>query len=517
MALHGPASVLDNRSNDLHACHVVRDTLTRHRSLNTENRNSFGSEDSEDIDLRIPQPYRTSFSAVSAPIRTRRDRSRSTSPATSSLKSSSRARSKSPKTRRTNKHVRYDEKVLIRDSDTSDSVTNLSDRDLDNTSGHYSANSSMNSSKMSSEFSDSGEHDYSSELRELSQQIVREYSSINDKENHSPVLSSHNRSQNNVKTSTPNGTANVELGYGSKKPKEPLSVQNGGDRRKKIVVQEDYDNERSISYRVAIKNNYSDEVKQEADQIMKEYSPRVESPRSPDPVTDRSRERRDSSPTEHDPALEKSRLTKQKRSISASIGNFFRRLSPHLGRKNKKGNISNASSQSLSPSEEDGSFRRHASTSSLSRGKLRRSLMKLMGKGKKSPKSANNTDTSIEDLNQSHNSYDNQTKKTPKADLYMKSIEQTSKDDKDVYHRFKEKQTPTRSGNTKQMALKASPVVAAADNDEAPHSERAQPPESLDVRMVPKSITSLQASQISTISADDSVGECSLDPNWTGK
>lgn len=517
MALHGPASVLDNRSNDLHSSHIVRDRITRHRSpATTENRNSYGSEDGDEIDVRIPQPYRTSFSAIAAPVRTRRDRSRSTSPCTSSLKGSNRARSKSPKSRKSNKHVTYDEKVVIRDSDTSDSVTNLSDRDLDNTSGHFSANSSLDSSKMSADFSDSSHYDYSSELRELSQQIVREYSNVNDKENHSPVLSSHSRVQNHVKTSTPNGTASADFSYGSRTPKEPLSVQNGADKRKKIIVQEDYDHDRSISYRVAIKNQYSDEVRKQADEIMKEHCPKTDSPCSPDPII--PRERRSSTPTENDPALEKSRLTPHKRSISASIGNFFRRLSPHLGRKSKKGNLSNASSQSLSPSDDvDGSFHRHASTSSLSRGRLRRSLMKLMGKSKKSPKSANQSDASIEDLNQSQNSNEDQSRKAHKTELYMKSIEQTSKDDRDVYHRFKEKKTPSRSGDAKPTAIKASPIVASPGSCELRESERAQPPDTLDVKLMPKSIKSLQASQISTISADDSVGDCSLDPNLTGK
>lgn len=513
MALHGPASVLDNRSNNLNSCHIVRDRLTRHRSpAASENRNSLSSIEDDDTELRITQPYRTSFSAVT-PVKTRRDRSRSTSPCTSSLKGSSRARSKSPKSRRTNKHVTYDERVLIRDSDTSDSVTNLSDRDLDNTSGHFS----LNSSKMSADMSETSQRDYSSELRELSQQIVKEYAHINDKENHSPVLSSHNRNHNHVKTSTPNGTATAEVGYGSRKPKEPLSVQNGSDMRKKIVVQEDYDHDRSVSYRVAIQNNYSEELKQQASEIMKEYASKTDSPRYPDPETPKSEERKNSLPLENDPAIEKSRLSHKKRSISASIGNFFRRLSPHLGRKNKKGNISNASSTSLSPSEDmDGSFRRHASTSSLSRGKLRRSLMKLMGKSKKSPKSADKSESSIEDLNQSHASHESESRKTPKADLYMKSIEQSSKDDKDIYRRFKDKQTPTRSSEGKSGAMKVSPRLTSPDHTDGT-TERAQPPDTLDVKMMPKSIKSLQASQISTISADDSVGECSLDPNLTGK
>ena len=542
MALHGPASVLDSReiTSRENSTHVIRDRLTRHRSpARSSNRWSYtseeGSDDEDVIKPKIPQPYRTSFSAVAPPDRIKRDRSRSTSPCTSTLKGINRSRSKSPG-RRSNRHVTYDEKVVIRGAETSDSeVTNLSDKDLNETSGHFSANSSM----MESDMSNSSQRDISMELRELSQQIVKEYSSLETGD--SPDLSSQKRNQNH-KSSTPNGTAKMmATNNGSMKPRQNVKVVSEGGQKKKIIVSEDYDNERSISYRVAVTNNYSDEIKQQAEEVMKDVSPKVEVEPVKEPTINetkdsKSRERHNSLPSEKG-EVESNRLTPAKRSISSSIGNFFRRLSPHVGRRNKKGNLSTASSQSLSPGDDlDGSFQRHNSTSSLSRGKLRRSLMKLMGKSKKSSKSASKTDSSFEDLNQSNNSNTDSSKRTPKSALYMKSIEQTSKNDKDMYHKFKDrKKQKSGEANATGKAVKASPKynyypdsdkpsttetsissLQSGDAIEMDSPVKARPPDTLDVKLVPKSIQALQASQISTISGDDSIGDCSIDPNLTG-
>ncbi|XP_060588813.1 serine-rich adhesin for platelets-like [Ruditapes philippinarum] len=542
MALHGPASVLDSReiSSKDNSSHVVRDRLTRHRSpARSSNRWSYtseeGSDDDEVIKPKIPQPYRTSFSAIAPPDRIKRDRSRSTSPCTSSLKGSNRNRSKSPG-RRSNRRVTYDETVKIRGSEASDSqVTNLSDKDLNETSGHFSADSSM----MESDMSNSSQRDISMELRELTQQIVKEYSSLETKD--SLDLSSQSRNQSH-KSSTPNGTAKVMVSNnGSMKPRQNVKVVSEGGQKKKIIVSEDYDNERSVSYRVAVTNNYSDEIKQQAEEVMKDVSPTlvVEPAKEPTKVNEtkdsKSRERHNSLPNEKG-EIESSRLTPAKRSISSSIGNFFRRLSPHVGRKNKKGNLSTASSQSLSPGDElDGSFQRHNSTSSLSRGKLRKSLMKLMGKSKKSSKSSNKSDSSFEDLNLSNNSHSDGSKQTPKSALYMKSIEQTTKNDKDMYHKFKDrKKQKSGEANATGKAVKVSPKYSYADSDKPSTTEtsissllsgdaiecdspvKTRPPDTLDVKLVPKSIQALQALQISTISGDDSIGDCSIDPNLTG-
>ena len=526
MGTRGPTSLLDSREVD-GLSHVVRDRLTRRRSpARDSNRYSYSSDisfEEEDIDIRVPQAYKTSFSAVVSPTRTKRDRSRSASPCTSSLKGRNRHRSKSPGGRR--KHVTYDEKVLIRESGTQDSiVTNLSDRDTES----VSAQSSLNSSVLTSDMSASSPRDYSSELRELSQQIVREYP-LSASDTESPILPS--KASNNhalVKTSTPNGTARKNTDVESKSPR-----QNGQsyyrEGKSKIVIKEDYDHDRSVSYRVAIKQNYSDEVRQRADSLIEEAPAKLEEQRN-HANNSQADQRRNSLPLENDEEVAKSRLTPSKRSISASIGNFFRRLSPHLGRKNKKGNLSTASSQSLSPGDDlDGSLNKHSSTSNLSRGKLRRSLIKLF-----KPKSGRKSDSSVEDVNQDERFMEGtQEKKQPSSSLYMKSIEQSGRSEKDMYHKFKEKRGPKKTGEvttaSKPQAMKVSPRVTSLESesnldtngkvteDSTVNSDKAEPPNSLDVRLMPKSIKSLQSSQISTISGDESIGECSIDPNLTGK
>lgn len=522
MALHGPTSVLDHRELDRDcSAHIVRDRLTRHRSPSgLSNRNSYtkddGTDDQDIITPRIPQPYKTSFSAIAPPERQKRDRSRSTSPCTSSLKGSNRSRSKSPGGRKSNRHVTYDEKVVIRDSGTSESITDLSDRDCNESSGQFSTGTSLLSSDMSS----SSQRDYTSELRELSQQIVKEYSGLSTDDS---VDFCAIRDTGKRHTSTPNGTTKTAQVSG--KPAKCLKVYTENER-KKIVVNEDYDNERSISYRAAINNKYSDDITQEAEEVMGKISPREELPvgASPDSVT----EPRDPKSRQKDidqDEIEKSRLTPAKRSLSQSIGNFFRRLSPHVGRRSKKGNLSTASSQSLSPGDDlDGSFRRHNSTSSLSRGKLRRSLMKLMGKSKKGDKSG----TSSEDPNQSSASQDNQSvKQTSKSKLYMKSLED-SKGDKNMYKKFKEK---SKDKSSSKKSEKVSPKVYYYEMEKPSTTEtslssspsgegldigKINPPDTLDVKLVPKTTKSLRAAKISTVSRDDSIGNCSIDPNITG-
>lgn len=537
MALHGPASVLDQREIDRDgAAHIVRDSLTRHRSpARSSNRYSYtsdnGSLEDDLINPRIPQPYRTSFSAVIPPERIKRDRSRSTSPCTSSLKGSNRSRSKSPGGRRSHKHVTYDETVVICDSKNSDRIaTNLSDQNINDTSERLTADNLM----VGSDLSESSQRDYSSEIRDLSQQIVMEYS--NNAENNTPEMSSQNRKQHQAKASTPNGIAKVAADSGSRKPMQNIQINNNTNGNKKIGISEDYDNERSTSYRVAITNNCSEDIEQEAEEIMKEIPPQMESkpekePRVKETKESKTRERHSSLPSEND-ELQNSRLTPAKRSISSSIGNFFRRLSPHVGRRGKKGHLSTTSSQSLSPGDDlDGSFQRHNSTSSLSRGKLRRSLMKLMGKSKKSKKHQNKTDSSLEDINLSNNSHGEGRKHDPKSALYMKSIEQTSKTDKDIYRKFKERKTPKSGESTpKGKAVKTSRIVycdydkpsttetsiSSSCSAEALSCDKVLPPDTLNVKLVTKSIQSVQATQMSMLSVDDSIGECSIDPNLTG-
>ena len=515
MAARGPESLLDRREAES-GVHVVRDRLTRQRSpARSPKRRSQGAESDEEISVRIDQPYRTSFSAVLPPTRSKKERSRSTSPGTSSLKGSSRSRSKSPGGGRSRpKHVRYDDNVVIRESGTSDSiVTNLSDKDMNDTSGHYSATSSMlsaNDSKMSQDSSQ--ERDYSSELRELSQQIVREYSYPNDKEN-LVENSSHNQSAR-----TPNGNIS------SKESQNSCVVK----PKPKMVVTDAYDHDRSISYRAAIKDHYSDEVKRKAESLIEEEAPLVQrKPReSKESKRSESPERRNSLPVDKDDTSNK--LTPAKRSISSSIGNFFRRLSPHLPRRHKKGNLSTASSVSLSPDDLDGSFDRRASTGNLSRNKFRRSLQRLFGKSKKGGKSPRGN-SSVDDVRQQDHDSSVQNKSTPTTSVYMKSIEQGTKSDDDVYHKFKNRNV-NRSGevNTpvRPQAMRASPRVTSPGADsgfdrsrsqELPSPENPQGTSSLNVKWKPKQPKSFQGSQISGLSMDDSIGECSINPNISGK
>ena len=533
MAARGPQSLLDRRDPES-GTHVVRDRLTRQRSpARSPRRSSFGSESEEEILSRISQPYRTSFSAVLPPTRGKKERSRSTSPCSSSLKGSERSRSKSPGGRRSGpKHVRYSDRVVIRESDTSDSiVTNLSDKgiekDMNDTSGHFSADSSIlsvDNSKMS--HNSSQERDYSSELRELSQQIVREYSYPKDKEN-----ISENSSQNSS-ARTPNGNVS------SRESQKPHVVK----PKPKMVVTDSYDHDRSISYRAAIKDHYSDEIKHKADALIKEEAPVVQQKapvvnqkpaESPAVKKSESYERRNSEPLEKDDTSNK--LTPAKRSISSSIGNFFRRLSPHLPRRSKKGNLSNASSVSLSPDDLDGPFNRHASTGNLSKNKFRRSFQKLFGKSKKGSKSPRG-DISTDDITQQD---DNQSKSTPTSSVYMKSIEQGSKSD-DMYHKFKnrnanrssdlEKTTPVRPQAVRASASrrvtspgedsgleKSDRKVYTSASQELPSPDQPHGRNSLDVKWMPKSARSFKGSQISGISGDDSIGECSINPNLSGK
>ncbi|KAK3105896.1 hypothetical protein FSP39_008083 [Pinctada imbricata] len=79
-----PQSVLDHRTRETPGTnvHLIPDRVTRTVSpgrLKSKSASSVTEE--EEVELQISQPYRTSFSAITRPVRTKRDRSRSTSPA----------------------------------------------------------------------------------------------------------------------------------------------------------------------------------------------------------------------------------------------------------------------------------------------------------------------------------------------------------------------------------------------------------------------------------------------------
>ncbi|KAL3837040.1 hypothetical protein ACJMK2_022430 [Sinanodonta woodiana] len=517
MAMRGPASVLDHRKvNDCD--NVVRDRLTRQRSpARSHKRDSYCSEEEEVIvSSRISQPYRTSFSAVLAPERTKRERSRSMSPC-SSLKGSDRSRSKSPGGRRGKpKHVTYDTQVVVRESGTHDSTyTPLSDKDLNESLRNFSADSSSLSPDNST-MSDITSSEYSSQLRELSQQIVEEYCNL-------PKPNGTSSSSHSEDFQTPNG--DMKLGdsapYDNRLQKSAFSLKH------------DYEHERAISYRVAIKSHYSDEIQKMADKMAEEIPPSKNDVKVNSPINSEmcpQIDRRSSLQIKRDE--DSGRLTPSKRSVSKSISNFFRRLSPKLVRK-PKGSLSNASSQS----EDISDSLDHPNDHVFTRGKIRRSFMKFIGKSpsKSKRKMITGSTPVLTTKEQEDVSNRPDVKKDvndmgrqmpPATSKYLKSIEQDSKSEKEVYQKFKEKQSPGRKWESNPAANKSNAVksqgVTSPEPDSASggHSEvkhlKAEPPASLDIRMVPKSVRALQASIISTLSADESVGECSLDDHLTG-
>lgn len=285
----GPVSVLDSgrRSRDA----VITDRLTRRRS--PERPRLKASRSDMDVVYRIPQPYRTSFSARQSVERLNvSDRSRSLSP-TSSLRSfqSSRServgrvrhvRAKSPK------RVTYDTRVTVRHSDTDDSMfTELSSRDLESSPSHLVKSDflHMNTSVQSK---DSG-LDYSLQLRDLSHQILKMDWSTQDKDrldasfigssqDHSPVTGT---SLHGILKESQNSRQNLsEPGFGSSPTHGPLHItlSHQGDKENALSADDhvtiqpqahvsavaslrDSQYERSHSYRKAITDHYSSEVK----------------------------------------------------------------------------------------------------------------------------------------------------------------------------------------------------------------------------------------------------------------
>ncbi|XP_070182881.1 uncharacterized protein, partial [Littorina saxatilis] len=304
------------------------------------------------------------------------------------------------------------------------------------------------------------------------------------------------------------------------------------------------------------------------------------------------------------------KLTPAKRSVSTSISNFFKRISPHLGRKRRDRSSNNGSragsSQSLpatagvvmdteapSPTAQPSTVSA-ASTSSgsshFSRSRIRNSFLKLMGGPRKDSKSKVTAAVSggscpqTVDLNSSggsqgseasgdrHNTSDSERKAPPgampeSAQRKLKSMEKDSLGKKDVYREFKDKRSPQGSGSAADASLEeryraikaqygdrrpmdedfsfdaydgavASPLYpssksgvrsqslksephltlghksAPAKAEDVGRAVKAEPPSSLDV-VPPRAIRLLQASTISTISGDESIGECSLDCNLT--
>lgn len=142
MDTEGPISVLDRRTRSTSRDRIIADRITRQRSPGPAFRHGGCKavcqaggdyDDQQEVIYRIPQPYRTSFSAKHSVTWGKADRSRSLSP-TSSLRSelscssvppmvSARTDSSHSRGRSKNqKHVTYDTRVTVRHSDTEDSV-----------------------------------------------------------------------------------------------------------------------------------------------------------------------------------------------------------------------------------------------------------------------------------------------------------------------------------------------------------------------------------------------------------
>lgn len=496
-----PQSVLDHRQNIESS--VIPDKITRSKSPRRPLSVTFNPEIyQEDIINRVPQPYRTSFSAVTT--LERRDRSRSTSPAStlSSLKSI-RSRSKSPVTRKLSpKHVTYDSVVTVRRSNSYE-VQQLSGEDKN-------------------EMANNNE-DYQSKIREMSEMIVKEYSSP-EKENVDDLFISDppKKTHDGIQNGAPNGRL-------------PKSKQRSPPKQ---VLSKDYDHDRTISYRKAIHDQYSNEIKTLADNVVDERY-------ASEPQNIGMRVERSNSVPSRD-ETQNNKLTPNKRTISGSISNFFRRMSPRMSRKQRKekGSKTSLSSQQSRESE-TGSNQR------FSRSKVRQSFLNLL----KRPKSRSSS-TAKDDQKQPQDDTDGGFRTDRASDRILKSIEQNNMSEREVYNRFKGKHTDSdkHPGDTTQngrpQAMKAthptpnieirvdsppgsenrdpvqkyrepisrnnetkqkSPPNSQPSTSRDHSSRQAEPPNSLGVHMVPKSGNTLQRTLVSSMSADESIGDCSLD------
>lgn len=556
-----PQSLLDNRSRERESTAVYRDRITRRTSPARVVSPRYEDEEyDEDVEVRVSQPYRTSFSAIAKPKRTRRDRSRSTSPGLSSMKSD-RSRSKSPGYKKHSpKHVTYDSKVTIRHSDSFEQqVTELSGGDLSHNSSLDNSFDKTDSSPVSGNQS----NDYSSRIREMSQMIVKEYSSNNrgSPENDLELVKTSPKTQ--TKSPNDNSTAPKSVPVSSNGRVPGRRIQQHSAPRNN--VSKEYNHDRTVSYRKAITDQYSDEIKRLANTSVEETY--TDPSYDPDFPRGQRTERSNSVPSHPRTESDSNRLTPAKKTISGSINNFFRRLSPRVLRKSRrdKGSTSSVSSQQDSVSGD------HDNSGHFSRNKIRQSFMKLMGRSKSRSNSKSREDVFVPDdkpakVTHSNEGQHHQQPLPPSSNRILKSIEQNSLNDRDVYHRFKDRQSPNRQGEiipAKPQAVKVSGEVTPQSLTKQPESgdfcdgglspvdnkenesfmdrpvtgvsgttqetihpstslqqrsaSKPEPPHTLDVRQVPKSVKILQSSMYSSLSADESIGDCSLDVNMTGK
>ncbi|KAL5009864.1 hypothetical protein ScPMuIL_012169 [Solemya velum] len=475
-----PPSVLDK--NDRSYQHVMVDRVTRHRS---PGRSHVESDDEVIVESRIPQPYRTSFSAVTRP--SRRERCRSLSPA-SSLKNSRNA-SKSSRTRRTlstPKHVTYDSVVTVRHSATFDTVYS-SDTQFTDTENITSSSQDNSICENSSQLDTDTE--FSEQLRSVSRQIQKEYSSTNSRY---------------VSVQTPNGKTPIGT-----------SLSKMGQDRGRKVIQKDYTHDRTISYRKAVHNEGFDENAEKS-------SPKLNIVKPDDPEVINTPHR--------------------KRTFSNNLGNFFRRISPRLSRRRSKDREQMSSAQSLtSDNSLESDTCKHSRRGSQE--KLKLSLQKLMGRprsqSRSESKSEKNTKSSIPNSlsnnapvpDTTKTEVENEIKSSPSFNRILKSIEQNSMTEKAVYQKFKEKQMPHKQGEVTITTMPTGKPVAVklfgSENSQlvsdskmnkenkmlSIECDRSDAEEDLN-KLSPRQ-SDLRRNDFSLLSADESIGNCSLDVNYT--
>ncbi|KAL8571005.1 hypothetical protein ACOMHN_037865 [Nucella lapillus] len=646
----GPVSVLD--SGRRHRDVLVADRLTRRRSPDRPGRLKT-SHSEMDVVYRIPQPYRTSFSAKHSVERLPgSDRSRSLSP-TSSLRSFHSCRSERVGVRRhghgrakSPKRVTYDTRVTVRHSDADDSMfTELSSREFESSPSSYSYSSSRSPASLSHTSTPSNRHmskdsglDYSTQLRDLSDQIIKmDWSHkeqagaaaaahspqgiLKESQNshkHPPLLASHGPSSPGripTTTTTPVSSRTIpQVGVsdkenapnGSPSPPPPPPRGGGQSGQPRVVgggsISRDYQHERTFTYQEAAGDSYSPEVRVLVDASLQETSTTTTS----SPLADgrengggllaQQRSSSVSAVSKASTTQTSNQLTPAKRSVSTSIGNFFKRISPHLGRRKGKDRSNNGSragsSQSLpatgvatmdpdapsSPPTLQPSSTSAASSSSgsssghFSRSRIRNSFLKLMGGGQRkdskskvaaaisstpAPSSQGgdlNTSTGSQESEASsdkNNASDGERNPLPDAtQRKLKSMEKNNLGKKDVYREFKEKRSSPRSttSSTSSADAKLEERYRAikAQYKDRPHPlddefsfeaydaagstpSPLKPPQSRpSPDWLPESLKDGgsededgrrgmggKASTISTISGDESIGECSLDCNLT--
>ncbi|XP_029638171.1 disks large-associated protein 1 isoform X2 [Octopus sinensis] len=481
MASSGPPSVLDRRSPHPDSKLVV-DRITRRRSPVRANKGPCNDE----VHSRIAQPYRTSFSAVVSLPRVRKtsnevlaanlalERSRSDQ---GSVSSKSSRRGISPR------HVRYDDNVQVRHSDTEDSL-------MTSLSGQESSYSPLESPRDSSDILSPISAMSSESDKSCPQLIVPSTGTLTNKPIHQETLRGIRKGcENNTLHPGDRLTPNNSVSF---LPSE--SSVHGGDsgvstdvdsqreKTSKLNINKDYVYDRTISYRMAIQAQYSDEVKRLAEAKVVEKAPEEEAEVS-NPELKKSEVCAQSSlPSSQSNDSQKSTsqgaepkrndahfLSHAKKSLSTSMGNFFRRLSPNVRRRtkhHKRNSSTEGSAQSLNTSdscsiESDPSGHPvHRSNS-----KSRRSFMKFFGKihhrnKSHSLRSVGDRKPSKDDLECSQSQDIKQF--DPSTQRILKSIEQNSMSDKTIYQKFKAKQPSNHTADAGNKSQAVRPLQATS-------------------------------------------------------